>query len=56
MRGYNDSSKPVGIQQYSLDDLVADIKAVIEGLGRSQCDVLVAHDWGGAVSIKALKQ
>ena len=25
------------------------VKAAIEGLGRSQCNVLVAHDWGGAV-------
>ena len=49
MRGYNDSSKPSGIRQYSLNALVADVKAVIEGLGRDQCDVLVAHDWGGAV-------
>ena len=49
MRGYNDSSKPKGICKYSIDALVADVKAVIEGLGRSQCDVLVAHDWGGAV-------
>ena len=49
MRGYNDSSKPSGIRQYSLNALVADVKAVIEGLGRDQCNVLVAHDWGGAV-------
>jgi pimeloyl-ACP methyl ester carboxylesterase len=49
MRGYNDSSKPIGIRQYSLNALVADVKAVIEGLGRDQCNVLVAHDWGGAV-------
>ena len=49
MRGYNDSSKPKGIRKYSIDALVADVKAVIEGLGCSQCDVLVAHDWGGAV-------
>ena len=31
MRGYNDSSKPRGIRQYSIDCLTADVKAAVEG-------------------------
>ena len=33
-RGYNDSSKPEGIQSYNIGNLAADVKAVIEGLGK----------------------
>ena len=31
MRGYNHSSKPRGIRQYSLDAPTADVKAAVEG-------------------------
>lgn len=48
-RGYNDSDKPAGVLSYTIENLVADVKDVIEGLGRSKCDVLVGHDWGGAI-------
>jgi len=49
MRGYGDSDKPKGKENYHVDVLVEDIKQLIPKLGRSKVDVLVAHDWGGAV-------
>jgi len=48
MRGYGQSDKPDGINNYTLDLLVNDVKQLIEGLGRSQC-ILVGHDWGGCI-------
>ena len=48
-RGYNLSKKPVAIQDYALNNLVADIAALITSL--STCPVTVAgHDWGGGVA------
>ncbi|MGB5713858.1 MAG: alpha/beta hydrolase [Waterburya sp.] len=49
LRGYNDSDKPEGIEAYSMSELIADVKGVIQGLGYEDC-ILVAHDWGGAIA------
>lgn len=49
LRGYAGSSAPVGVQHYRAKHLVADVAAVIESLG-APIDVLVAHDWGGALA------
>lgn len=49
MRGYNLSDKPKSKEAYVLDELVADVKGMIEALGYEDC-ILVAHDWGGAVA------
>ena len=49
MRGYNDSDKPAGIDNYQISLLVNDIKNLAESLGRAKF-TLVAHDWGGAVA------
>ena len=48
MRGFNDSDKPAGIQSYFILNMVADIKELVSGLGKSTC-TLVGHDWGGVV-------
>ncbi|CAG5133759.1 unnamed protein product [Candidula unifasciata] len=47
-RGYGDSDKPSGIDEYSVKKLVSDIKHVILALGYENC-ILVGHDWGGLV-------
>jgi len=47
-RGYNDSHKPKGIENYFVKDLADDIKALVEGLKVSKF-TLVGHDWGGAI-------
>jgi epoxide hydrolase 4 len=48
-RGYNLSDKPVGVQAYQIDRLVADVASLIRALGRSQATI-IGHDWGGAVA------
>lgn len=48
-RGYNKSDQPEGVQNYSMDKLVGDVKAVIEHFGKERA-VVVGHDWGGAVA------
>lgn len=48
LRGYNDSSKPSGIEAYKLTTIAADLAALIEYLGAPA--VLVGHDWGGFAS------
>ena len=47
-RGYGDSDKPYGVENYALGTLATDIKNLVEALGRKDC-ILVGHDWGGAI-------
>ena len=47
--GYGGSSAPRGVDSYSMETLMSDIRLVIQGLGYSSC-VLVSHDWGGVVA------
>jgi len=47
MRGYNESDKPQGIQNYSVDKLVIDLAEVIVKFGSNA--ITVGHDWGAIV-------
>jgi epoxide hydrolase 4 len=49
LRGYERSSAPPDVAAYRAKPLVADIAALIEQLG-APLDLLVAHDWGGALA------
>ena len=49
LRGYERSSSPLGVKAYRAKHVVADIAALIESIG-APIDLLVAHDWGGAVA------
>jgi len=49
MRGYNLSDKPVGIENYSLEFLINDIKGLSESLNLGKF-YLVGHDWGGPIA------
>ncbi len=49
LRGYIGSSSPTELQAYRAKPLVADLVAAIEALG-GPLDLLVAHDWGGALA------
>lgn len=49
MRGYNDSSKPSGVDNYYIPILVNDLKNLVESTGKTTF-TLVAHDWGGIVA------
>lgn len=46
LRGYGDSDKPNGKENYKSQLIVEDVKQLIEHLGRNSV-ILVAHDWGG---------
>ncbi|XP_059176610.1 epoxide hydrolase 1-like [Physella acuta] len=48
-RGCGESEKPSKLTEYSMAILLSDIKRTIVALGYKSC-VLVAHDWGGAIS------
>lgn len=49
MRGYNLSTKPAGVEQYQMQYLVEDLRALAEGLGHNKF-ILIGHDWGGVVA------
>lgn len=49
LRGFERSSAPREVEAYRPRHLVADVAALIEALG-APVDLLVAHDWGGAVA------
>jgi len=49
MRGYGNSSVPTLMQDYSVENLMEDVAALMDASG---CDeiVLVAHDWGAVIA------
>lgn len=48
-RGYNLSSKPKGVKAYRIENLVADVVALIRQIS-TQKIILVGHDWGGGIA------
>ena len=50
MRGYNLSSKPVGVASYALPLLTADVRDLIAERGGADGARLAGHDWGGLVA------
>ncbi len=48
-RGYNLSSKPSGVAAYALPELVSDVIAIADQLGKEKIS-LAGHDWGAAVA------
>lgn len=49
-RGYNLSAKPEEVENYKLELLVEDVKALIGSLSNGKKVTLVGHDWGGALA------
>jgi pimeloyl-ACP methyl ester carboxylesterase len=49
-RGYGGSTAPIEVSAYRARQLMGDIEALIEALGPAPIDLLVAHDWGGAIA------
>jgi len=49
LRGFERSSAPAAVEAYRARHLVTDIAALIDQLG-VPVDLLVAHDWGGALA------
>lgn len=50
MRGFGESSAPVGRRHYLIDTVVADAVGVIEASGTPQPLTVVGHDWGALIS------
>jgi len=48
-RGYCPGARPAEREAYRLEELVADVLALVDASGREQVH-LVGHDWGGAVA------
>jgi pimeloyl-ACP methyl ester carboxylesterase len=49
LRGFGDSDKPAEVAAYQLKHTVADMLAVLDGVGVAKTHV-VAHDWGAAAA------
>ncbi len=49
MRGYNLSSRPLGVPAYDIDRLAADVRDLIRERG-AESAFLAGHDWGAAVA------
>lgn len=54
-RGYARSSKPLGVESYTADKIVADLLALADHFGVERF-TLVGHDWGGAIAWMAALQ
>ncbi|MGW5241121.1 alpha/beta fold hydrolase [Monashia sp. NPDC004114] len=48
-RGYSPAARPAGRTAYRLEELVADVVALVDATGASRVH-LVGHDWGGAIA------
>ncbi|MFP6662727.1 MAG: alpha/beta hydrolase [Deltaproteobacteria bacterium] len=48
-RGYGKTTRPLGVRNYTIDHLMADVTRLIDASGCSQI-TLVGHDWGGVVA------
>jgi pimeloyl-ACP methyl ester carboxylesterase len=49
LRGYGESDAPRGVQNYTVEALVADVTGLIRHFGRERA-VVIGHDWGGAIA------
>ena len=49
LRGYGNSSRPAGMDAYSIENLMADVAALIDASGCRET-ILLAHDWGAVIA------
>ena len=49
LRGFGESSKPLGVENYDILTLVGDVFAILDSLGVQKTHV-VGHDWGAALA------
>lgn len=49
VRGYGGSDKPAKVEDYSLEQITADVAGVIEALSEDGTGVLIGHDWGAPI-------
>jgi pimeloyl-ACP methyl ester carboxylesterase len=49
LRGYGGTTRPAGLDAYSIESLLHDINGLLTAAGTSQA-ILVGHDWGGIIA------
>lgn len=49
LRGYGESDRPLGVESYALEHLLADVAGLIDASG-ARSTLLLAHDWGAIVA------
>ena len=49
LRGYGGTDKPTGVENYAVQELVADITGLLDTVGLDQA-VFVSHDWGALLA------
>lgn len=52
LRGYGNTTRPLGIEAYGMDHLLADVAGLIDAArerGVTGPTTLIAHDWGGVI-------
>ncbi|MEQ1874137.1 MAG: alpha/beta hydrolase [Ilumatobacteraceae bacterium] len=49
LRGFGDSSKPTGVENYGILNLVGDVLGILDSAGVQRAHV-VGHDWGSALA------
>ena len=49
LRGYGGSSRPERVEDYHVDQLVADVTGLVAAAG-ARTTLLVGHDWGGGIA------
>jgi epoxide hydrolase 4 len=55
LRGYGDSDKPLGVDAYRMDELLADVAGLIDAAAAREV-LLVTHDWGGGIGWEFMGQ
>jgi pimeloyl-ACP methyl ester carboxylesterase len=49
LRGYGETTRPIGLETYSIESLLNDVSGLLTAAGTSQA-ILVGHDWGGVIA------
>jgi epoxide hydrolase 4 len=50
LRGYGQSSRPMGVEAYNVSELVADAAGLIDAGANGRPVTLMAHDWGAIIA------
>lgn len=48
LRGYNSSSRPIGVENYGVDQVSHDLLQLVDYCSEKRAVTMVGHDWGGA--------
>ena len=50
LRGYGQSSRPLGVQSYQISHLLADVAGLMDAGAQGRPVTLMAHDWGAIIA------